>query len=85
MIPWQRALWAENIHDVKNMGNIIEDLCNEELRGEMIYIFEDGVEGSVGEFGFDSMSKEGSEKNIAEGNEEVGSGDNFERNKEDYN
>jgi hypothetical protein len=51
----------------------------------MIYIFKDGVEGSVGEFGFDSMSKEGSENNIVEGDEEVGGEENFERNKEDYN
>jgi len=51
----------------------------------MIYIFKDGVEGSVGEFGFDSMSEEGSEKNIVEGDEEVGGEENFERNKEDYN
>jgi hypothetical protein len=67
------------------MGNTIEDLHNEELCGEMIYISKDGVEGSVGESGFDSMSKEGSEKNIAKGNEEVGSEENFEQDKEDYN
>jgi hypothetical protein len=30
---------VENIHDVENMGNTIEDLCNEELHGEMIYIY----------------------------------------------
>jgi hypothetical protein len=40
------------------MGNRIEDLCNEKIDGEMSYIFEDGVEGSIGEFGFDSMNKE---------------------------
>ncbi len=28
----------ENIHDMENMGNIVEDLRNEELHGEMIYI-----------------------------------------------
>jgi hypothetical protein len=67
------------------MGNTIEDLCNDELRGEMIYIFEDGVEGFVGESGFNSINKEGSEKNIANCNEEVGSEENFEQNKEDYN
>jgi len=76
---------AKNIRDAKNMGNRVKDLCNEELCGEMIYIFEDGVEGFVGEFGSDSMNKEGSEKNIAKGNEEVGSEENFEQNKEEYN
>ncbi len=50
------------------MGNIVEDLCNEELCGEMIYIFEDGVEGSIGEFGSDSMSEKRSEKNVVESN-----------------
>ncbi len=49
---------AENIGDVENMGNRIEDLRNEKIDGEMSYIFEDGVEGSIGEFGFDSMNKE---------------------------
>ncbi len=43
------------------------------------------MERSIGEFGFDSMSEEGSEENIMEGNEEVGSEENFEWNKEDYN
>jgi hypothetical protein len=33
---------------VENMGNTTEDLHNEELHGEMIYIYEDGAEGSVG-------------------------------------
>ncbi len=42
--------WAKNIRDMENMGNRVEDLCNEELCGEMIYIFEDGVEGSAEEF-----------------------------------
>jgi hypothetical protein len=36
-------------------------LHNEELHGEMIFIYENGVEGFVGEFGSNSMSKEGSE------------------------
>jgi hypothetical protein len=76
---------AKNIHDVENMGNRVEDLCNEELHGEMIYIFEDGVEGSIEESVSNYMSKEGSEENIAEGNKGVGSEENFERNKEDYN
>jgi hypothetical protein len=66
------------------MGNTVEDLCNEELCGEMIYIFEDGVEGSIGEFGSDSMSEKRSENNIMESNEEVGNEENFEQNK-DYN
>ncbi len=60
------------------MGNIVEDLCNEELRGEMIYISEDGVERSIGESRFGSMSEERSEKNIVEGNEEVNNKENFE-------
>jgi hypothetical protein len=60
------------------MGNIFEDLCNKELHGEISYIFEDGGEGSVGEFGFDSMSKERSEENIVEGDEEVSGKENFE-------
>jgi pyridoxal biosynthesis lyase PdxS len=48
------------------MGNIVEDLCNEELHGEMNYISEDGVEGFVGESGYDSMNEEKNEKNIVE-------------------
>ncbi len=43
------------------------------------------MEGFVGEFGSNSMSEEGSEKNIVEGDEEVGGEENFEQNKEDYN
>jgi hypothetical protein len=39
---------------------------------------EDGVEGFVGEFGFDSMNEKGSENNIMEGDEEVGGEENFE-------
>jgi hypothetical protein len=76
---------VENIHDVENMGKIIEDLCNEEICGEMIYISKDGVEGSVGESRFDSMSEKRNENNIAEGDEEVGNEETFEWNKEDYN
>jgi hypothetical protein len=76
---------AENICDVDNMDNRVEDLCNEELYDEMVYFFEDGVEGSIGEFGFDSMNEEGSEENVVEGDEETGSKENFEQNKEDYN
>jgi len=43
------------------------------------------VKGSIGEFGSNSMNKEGSEENIAESNEEVGTKENFERNDKDYN
>ncbi len=67
------------------MGNIVEDLHNEKLHGEMSYICKDGVEGSIGEFGFHSMSEERNEKNIAKGNEEVGGEENFEWNEKDYN
>jgi len=42
------------------------------------------VEGSIGEFGTNSMNKEGSENNIEEGDEKVGGKENFEKNK-DYN
>jgi hypothetical protein len=55
--PIVESLWVENIGDVENMGNIVEDLCNQELHGEMNYIFEDGVEGSVGESRYDSMNE----------------------------
>jgi len=48
---------AKDIDDVENMGNIVEDLHNEELHGEMSYIFEDGVEGPVGRFGSNSMNE----------------------------
>ncbi len=44
----------------------------------MIYISKDGVERSVGESRFDSISKERNEKNIVEGDEEVGNEENFE-------
>ncbi len=78
---------VKNIHDVKNMNNTIEveDLHSEELHGEMIYIFEDGGEGSIGESRSDSVSKEKIGENIVESNEEVGSKENFERNKGNYN
>jgi hypothetical protein len=36
----------ENVHDGENMGN--EDLCNEELHGEMIYISLRDPFGSLG-------------------------------------
>jgi len=48
---------AKDIDDVENMGNIVEDLHNEKLHGEMSYIFEDGVERSVGKFWSDSMNE----------------------------
>jgi hypothetical protein len=76
---------AKNIDDVENVGNVVEDLRNEELHSEMIYISEDGVEGSIGEFGSYSLNEEGSEENIVEGDEEVGGEESFEQNKEDYN
>jgi hypothetical protein len=50
----------------------------------MIYISTDGVEKSIWGSGFDSMNEKGSEENIAKGDEEVGSEENFEQNKEDY-
>jgi hypothetical protein len=43
MISWQRAFGLKNISDVQNMCNIIEDLHNEELHGEMSYNFKHGV------------------------------------------
>jgi hypothetical protein len=48
-------------------------------------IFEDGVERSIGESGFDSMNEERSEKNIVKSYEEVGGEENCEQNKKDYN
>ncbi len=64
---------------MENVGDIVDDLHNEELCGEMIYIFKDGVERFVAKSRFASMSKEGSEKNIVAGDEEVGSEENFEQ------
>jgi hypothetical protein len=49
---------VENIGDVENVGNIVENLCNEKLHDEMSYIFEDDVERYVGESEFDSMNEE---------------------------
>jgi hypothetical protein len=71
--------------DVQNMNNIVEDLHNEELHGEMIYISKDGAERFVGESRFDSMNEERNEENIVEGDEKVGNKENFERNKDDFN
>jgi hypothetical protein len=73
-----KSFQAENIDDVENMGNRVEDLCNEDLHGEMNYISEDGVEGSIGESRSNFMNEEGSEKNIVESDEEVGIEENFE-------
>jgi len=42
---------VENMRDVENMGNILEDLHDEELHSEMIYISKDGVEGFIGNLG----------------------------------
>jgi hypothetical protein len=61
-----KSFRVENINDVENMGNIVEDLCNEELHGEMNYISENGVERFVGESRYDSMNKEKNEENIVE-------------------
>ncbi len=76
---------VENISDVKNIGNTVEDLRDEKLHGEMNYIHEDGVEGSIGEFGSNSMNEERNEENIVAGDEEVGGEEIFEQNEEDYN
>jgi hypothetical protein len=80
-----KSFQAKNNDDVENVDNRVQDLHNEDLHGEMIYIYEDGVEGFVGEFGSNSMNEEGSEKNIEEGNEYIGGKETFEQNKEDYN
>ncbi len=69
---------------MENVGNIVEDLCNEKLHGEMSYIYENGMEGSVGEYGLNPMNEKGSEKNIGKGNEKVSRKENFEKTK-DYN
>jgi hypothetical protein len=37
------GLWPENIIDFENMGNIVEDLCNEKLCGKRNYTSKDGV------------------------------------------
>ncbi len=75
---------AKNISDVENMENIVEDLRNEELHGEMSYISKDGVEEFVGESGSNFMNEEINEKNIVKGDEKVGGEENFEWNNEDY-
>ncbi len=55
------GLRPKNIIDFENMGNTIQDLCNEELHGEKSYTFEDGVQGSLCNFSFDSRSEEQNE------------------------
>jgi hypothetical protein len=59
------------------MENIVEDLRNEELHGEMSYISKDGVEESIGESGSNFMNEEINEKNIVKGDEEVGGEENL--------
>jgi len=61
------GLWRKNIVDFKNMGNTIQDLCNEDLHGKGSYTLDDGMQG----FGFDSKNKEGSEHDIGEHDEEA--------------
>jgi hypothetical protein len=73
------GLWLDNIIDFENMGNIVQELCNEELHGKGSYTSEDGVQGSVCNFGSKSSSKEGSGDDIGEGDEEVWVQENFER------
>ncbi len=79
-----KSFRIENNVDMENVGNTVEDLCYEKLHGEMNYIYEDGVEGSIEESGSNFMNKEGNEKNIEEGDEKVGGKENFEKTK-DYN
>jgi len=74
-----KSFRTENNDDVENVGNIVEDLCNEKLHGEMSYIYEAGVEGSIGEYGPNSMNEEGNEKNIGKGDEKVSGKENFEK------
>jgi hypothetical protein len=65
------SFWAENISDVENTGNIVENLCNEKLHGEMNYISEDGLEGFVGESRSSFMDEERNEEIITKGDEEL--------------
>ncbi len=65
------GLQPENVIDFENMGNTVQDLCNEELHGKRSYTFEDGVQGSVCDYGFDSRSKEESEDDNGSGDEEA--------------
>ncbi len=61
------GLQHENIVDFRNMGNIIQDFCNEELHGEGSYTSNDNVQGSS----FDSKNKEGNEDDISECGDEA--------------
>jgi hypothetical protein len=65
------GLQPKNIIVFENMGNTIQDLCNEELHGKGSYTFEDGVQGSMCKSSFDSKNKEGSEDDIGKGHEEA--------------
>jgi hypothetical protein len=53
----------DNIVDFDNVG----DTFQVDLHGKKSYIYEDKVEGFIGEFVFNIMNKEGSEKDIVEG------------------
>lgn len=76
---------AKDIDDVENMGNIVEDLHNEKLHGEMSYVFEDGVERSVGKFWSDSMNEKEGKRILRKVIMEVGGEEKIKQNKEDYN
>jgi hypothetical protein len=76
---------AKDIDDVENMGNIVEDLHNEKLHGEMSYIFEDGVERSVGKVWSNSMNEKEGKRILRKVIMEVGGEEKIEQNKEDYN
>jgi hypothetical protein len=80
----EKSFQAKNIGDVENMGNKVEDLCNEDLYGEMSYISKDNVEGFIVESRSNFMNEERNEENIVENNQEVGVKESFEQNKEDY-
>ncbi len=60
------------------MGDIVQN-----IHGERNYIFEDSVEGYIGEYRFDSMSEKRREQDIAENNEKVGVEKNLEQNGEE--
>ncbi|CAM6041971.1 unnamed protein product, partial [Sphagnum compactum] len=61
------GLWPENIIHFENMGNTVQDLCNEELHGKGSYTLEDSVQSFACNSGSNSRSKEGSEDDIGEG------------------
>ncbi len=69
------GLWLEYVLDFRNMGNTIQDLCNEELHGEGNYTSNDNVQGSS----FDSNNEEGNEVDIGERDEEVRAQENYEQ------